>query len=101
MTQIILDNKWMVEIDKWNHHPHRWGEICKRQKGGSPRDSTPTGKFKWKAENVFFPNMQQTIRYIIEQELLDNNDVLTYNEYLSQEMDLIDYFENKIGRVKQ
>lgn len=99
MTQIILDEKWLVDIDSMNHQPYRWEEERKIPKGGNIRDAIPTGNFKWKPQNVYFPNMPQAIRYIIQQELLDNNDVLTYNEYLSQEMDLIDYFSNKLGEI--
>ena len=95
MTQIVIDQDWMIEVDGHrNHIPHRWKEIKKREGGG--RELIPTGEFKWHSENKFFPNMEQSLRYILEENMLDNLDTISIQEYLDMVKEVTDYFKDKL-----
>ena len=92
MTQIVIDQDWMIEVDGHrNHIPHRWKEIRKREEGS--RESIPTGEYDWFTENKFFPNMEQSLRYILEQNMLDNIDTISIQEYIDLVKEVTDYFK--------
>lgn len=90
MTQIILDESWMVEVDSHgNHIPHRWKEVLKRVEGG---------EFDWHSESKFFVNIEQAIRlHIIPTMLNERLDVCSMHEYCKQAKELVDYFVDKLG----
>lgn len=98
MTQIIVDKDWMIEVDNhFNFIPHRWKEVKKRVEGS--RDTVPTGEFAWHSENKFFPNEVQALRYIFQQNILDNVDTVSIQEYIELMNQATEYFYNEMYRV--
>lgn len=93
-TFVKLDEEWGIEIDGYfNHIPHQWKEIRKRVKGGSPKDTYATGEYEWTSEGKFFPNMKQTINYIVQKEIADSEKQLTFKEYIDTLETLLKKYE--------
>ena len=98
MTQIILDENWMVEVDNYgNHIPHRWKEVRKRVEGS--RETVATGEFAWHTESKFFASVEQAIRLHISPTMLQEQlDVCSMRDYCEQAKQLVDYFVQKLGK---
>lgn len=74
MTDIILNDKWKIVTDGYgNHSPHYLGET-KNQKTGE----TNIG---WKSSNQYFANTSQALKWIIQQELVEE-EKYTFDEYI-------------------
>lgn len=95
MTQITIDENWSIVVDNHgNHIPHRWREVKKKQDGKATRDSVGTGVYDWHSENKFFPNTRQCIKYIIDQNMLDNVETTSLEEYMEMYVKMFELYKD-------
>lgn len=79
---IQLDDMWQIRIDGFrNHQPYRIGK--KMVKDPVTGDKVDSGELEWKPSAKYYPNMQQALMYVIQENLEEKLDTAAFEEYLT------------------